>query len=58
MLLGMDWLYLHRTKVDYYEKSIKRVDDNGESRVLKGKKKSTSIRIMKAMQEKHSHRKQ
>ena len=22
MLLGMDWLYLHRTKVDCYEKSI------------------------------------
>ena len=49
MLLGMDWLYLHRT--------IKCVDDNGEPRVLKGKKKATSIRIVKAMQEKHSHRK-
>ena len=22
MLLGMDWLYLHRTKVDCYEKAI------------------------------------
>ena len=34
MLLGMDWLYLHRTKVDCYDKSIECVDDNGEPRVL------------------------
>ena len=34
MLLGMDWLYLHRTKVDCYEKDIECVDDNGEPRVL------------------------
>lgn len=34
MLLGMDFLYLHRTKVDCYDKSIECVDDNGEPRVL------------------------
>ena len=34
MLLGMDWLYLHKTKLDYYDKAIKCVDDNGEPRVL------------------------
>lgn len=28
MLLGMDWLYLHRTKVDCYDKEIECVDDN------------------------------
>ena len=30
MLWGMNWLYLHRTKVDFYEKSIECLDDNGE----------------------------
>ena len=57
MLLGMDWLYLHRNKVDCYDKGIECVDDNGEPRVLHGKKKATSVRMVIAMQEKHSHRK-
>ena len=43
MFLGMDWLYLHRTKEDRYDKSIECVDDNGEPRVLQGKKKATSV---------------
>ena len=29
MLLGMDCLYLRRTKVDYYDKYIECLDDNG-----------------------------
>ena len=45
MLLGMDWLYLHRTKVDCYDKSIECVDDNRGPRVLQGKKKATSVRM-------------
>lgn len=57
MLLGMDWLYLHRTKVDCYEKAIKCLDDNGEQRVLQGKKKATSVRMVKVMQAKHIRRK-
>lgn len=57
MLLGIDWLYLHRTKVDFYDKSIECVDDNGEPRVLQGKKKATSVRIVTVMQAKRSHRK-
>jgi len=57
MLLGMDWLYLHRTKVDFYNKAIECVDDNGEPRVFQGKKKATSVRMVTSMQEKCSHRK-
>lgn len=57
MLLGMDWLYLHRTKVDYYDKFIKCVDGNGEPSVLQGKKKTTSIRMVTVMQEKCSCKK-
>jgi len=54
---SMDWLYLHRTKVDCYDKAIKRVDDNGEPRALKGNKKGTLVRMVTTMQAKHSHRK-
>eukprot|EP00253_Pinus_taeda_P032681 PITA_32681 len=35
VLLDMAWLYLHRTKVDCYDKSIECLDDNGELRVLR-----------------------
>ena len=30
ILLGMDWLYLYRTKVDCYENNIECLDENGE----------------------------
>jgi len=30
MLLDMEWLYLHRTKVDCYDTTIECLDDNGE----------------------------
>ena len=49
MLLGMEWLYLHRNKVDFYEKSIEFLDDNEEQRILKGKNKETSIRMVENM---------
>lgn len=49
MLLGMDWLYLHKTKVDYYNKYIKCVDNNGKPRVLQGKKKATSVSMVTTM---------
>ena len=39
MILGMDWLYIHGTKVDYYENSIEFLDDDGERRILEGNKK-------------------
>jgi len=49
MLLGMDWLYLHRTKVDFYDKVIECLDDNGEPRVLQGKRKATTVRMVTTM---------
>ena len=55
MLLGMDWLYLHRAKVDCYEKFIECLDENEEQRVLRGMKKATSVRMVTTMHEKHSH---
>ena len=49
MILGMDWMYIHRIKVECYEKAIECMDDNGEQRVLQGKKKETSIRVVTSM---------
>jgi len=46
MLLGMDYLYINKTMVDCYEKVIKCLDDDGENRILQGKKKPTSVRIV------------
>ena len=43
--------------MDCYDKAIEYVDDNGEARVLQGKKKSTSVRMVIVMQEKCSRRK-
>jgi len=57
MLFDMEWLYLHRAKVDFYNKAIECVDGNQEPRVLKGKKKDTSVRMVTTMQAKHSCRK-
>lgn len=57
ILLGVDWLYLHKTKVECYEKSIDYLNDSGEKRVLKGKKNSKSIRMVTIVKEKHNHMK-
>jgi len=46
MILKMDWKYLDRTKVDYYDKVIKFLDANGKKRILQGKKKPTSVRMV------------
>lgn len=54
MLLGMDWLYHHKTKLDFYEKDNECLDDNGEHRILKGQKKETLVRMVTTMQEKHN----
>lgn len=57
MLLGTDWLFTHKTKVDCYKKAIECLDDDGEKRILQGKKKPTSVRMVTTMQEKCNCRK-
>lgn len=54
MLFCMDLLYLCRTKVYFYEKYIKCLDDNGEPILLHGEKKATSVMMVTTMQAKHS----
>jgi len=46
MFLGMDWLYLHRTKVDCNDKVIECLNDNGEKKILQVKKKPTLVRMV------------
>jgi len=41
-------LYVHRTNVKCYDKAIECLDANGEKRILKGKKKPTSMRMVTA----------
>ena len=50
MILGMDWLYIHKTKLDFYDKAIECLDENGEQRILQGKKKETLVRMVTTMQ--------
>jgi len=57
MLLGMDWFYPHRSKLDCYENIIECLDDDGEKRILQGEKKPTSMRMVTTMQAKHNYRK-
>jgi len=43
--------------VDCFNKAIECVDDSGEKRTIQGKKNPTSMRMVIAMQAKHSCRK-
>ena len=43
--------------MDCFDKAIECVDDSGEKRTLQGKKKSTSVRMVIAMQANRSCRK-
>ena len=56
MLLGMDWLHIHRTMIDCYSMALKYLGNDGEMRILQVKKKHTPVRIVITMQEKHSSR--
>jgi len=57
MILGMDRLFIHKTKVDCYNKAIECLDDDGEKRILQGKNKPTLVRMVTDMQAKHNCRK-
>lgn len=50
VILGMDWLYAHNTKMDCQQKMLECVDDDGISRVILGVKRPISLRMISAMQ--------
>ena len=45
-ILGMASMFIHKTKVEFYEKAIECLDDDGEKRFLQGKKKHTLVRMV------------
>ena len=49
MILGMDSLFIRRTKVDFCDKAIKFLDDDGTRRILKGKQKPILVRMVTTM---------
>ena len=44
ILIGMDWLEVHRVKLDYYNKNFECIDEEGNPRVVRGIPKVISIR--------------
>ena len=49
VLIGMDWLEAHKVKLDYYSKTFKCMDEEGNLVVLKGIPKVISIWQVSAM---------
>ena len=44
-LIGMDWLESHRVKLDCYSKAFECMDEEGNSRIVKGIPKVISVSI-------------
>ena len=44
ILIGMDWLEVHRVKLDCYKNNFECLDEEGNSRVVKGIPKVISVR--------------
>ena len=44
ILIGMDWLEAYRVNLDYYNKAFECLDEEGNSRILKGIPKVISVR--------------
>lgn len=57
ILLGMDWMYLHQTKVYFFDNTIEFLDEVGEHRLLHGKLKPTLVRLISVVQSKRSCKK-
>ena len=49
VLIGMDWLEAHRVKLDYYNKNFECMDEEGNSRVVRGVPRAISMRQISAM---------
>ena len=50
VLIGMDWLEAHRVKLDCYNKDFECLDEEGNSRMVKGIPKVISVRQVSTMQ--------
>ena len=50
ILIGMDWLEVHRAKLDCYNKTFECMDEEGSPRVVRGIPKVISVRQISTMQ--------
>jgi hypothetical protein len=57
VLLGMDWLDSHKSKLNCYEKVLECEDEEGNARILQGIRKLVSIRKISTLQFKKFSRK-
>ena len=57
VLIGMDWLEAHKVKLDCYNKTFECMDEEGNSRVVRGIPKVISVRQDSTMQLKKFYRK-
>ena len=49
VLIGMDWLEAHRVRYDCYNKDFECLDEEGNSRIVKGIPKVISVRQISSM---------
>jgi hypothetical protein len=57
LLIGMDWLTTHKTKMDCYHKTLECVNEDGRKMALQGIQKLVSVRQILALQMKKYCRK-
>jgi hypothetical protein len=50
LLIGMDWLTAHKTKVDYHNKTLECEDEEGRKITLQGIQKSILVRQISSLQ--------
>ena len=55
-LIGMDWLEVHKVKLDCYKKKFECMDEEGNPRVVRGIPKVISVRKISTMQLKKFYR--
>ena len=57
VLIGMDWLEKHKVVLNCFEKTFDCIDENGESKMVRGIPKKVLTRKIPALQLKKSARK-
>ena len=50
MLIGMEWLVAHKTKLEYYNKTLECEDEGGRKVTLQGIQKHVSVRQISTLQ--------
>jgi hypothetical protein len=49
-LIGLDWMTIHKVKLDFYNKTFECIDDEGSPSLLKGTSRTISIKQISSLQ--------